>query len=202
MPRVCCFYPGICLTTEVKARKKPQSGWKTSIRDIQRKFHTTLTRRIIQCTESIYLVFLSHNSQRTKKTISRFSCISVLLFLDRRSNGAGYRKCSIYSKDPPTPTPRATATKKLFPAERTEGERREERRGTEVWAVTRFWYTASVKLVKVAADKITLFFSLTLFLSLSLPRKWNSHAVLSVQAPIQTTVITPATQSQCLLSLR
>ena len=119
--------------------------------------HTTMTRRIIQRTESVYLVFLSHNSQTTKKTVSRFSCIS-LLFLDRRSNGAGYRKCSIHSKDPPTPTPRAAATKKLFPAERTE----RERRGTEVWAVTRFWYTASVKLVKVATDKITLFFFLSL----------------------------------------
>jgi len=26
VPRLCGFYPGICLTTEEKARKKPQSG--------------------------------------------------------------------------------------------------------------------------------------------------------------------------------
>ena len=77
----------------------------------------------------------------------------------------GYPKCSIYSKDPQHPLRAQRQLKKLFPAERTE-------RGTEVWDVTRFWYTASVKLVKVAADKITLF-----FLSLSLSPE-NGIAVL------------------------
>jgi len=88
-------------------------------------FHTTLTRRLTQCTESAWSS--SVITRKGQRRPSRFSRISVLLFLDRRSNGAGYRKCSIYSKDPPTPTPRDAATKKLFPADRTERERERER---------------------------------------------------------------------------
>jgi len=33
VPRLCEFYPGVCLTTEEKAWKKPHSGGKTSARE-------------------------------------------------------------------------------------------------------------------------------------------------------------------------
>jgi len=58
VPRLCKLYPGICLTTEEKARKKPQSG--------QPKNASWHNENNIQNTAYITIRIHKHNSKNIK----------------------------------------------------------------------------------------------------------------------------------------